>query len=47
MGLERREQKVAIVSGATDGIGFEVAKALVCEGYKVIAMGRNPEKGAA
>lgn len=46
MGLEQRDQKVAIVTGATDGVGFELAKALVCEGYRVIAVGRNPDKGA-
>lgn len=46
MGLEPQGQKVAIVTGATDGVGYEVAKALVCEGYHLFAVGRNPEKGA-
>ena len=46
MGLERRDQKVAIVTGATDGVGFELAKRLVCEGLRVIAVGRNADKGA-
>ena len=46
MGDERRVQKVAIVTGATDGVGFEVAKALVCEGHRVIAVGRDQDKGA-
>ena len=46
MGVEPQEQKVAIVTGATDGVGYEVAKALVSEGFRVFAVGRNLEKGA-
>ena len=46
MGSDGTDQLVAIVTGATDGVGFELAKALVSEGYRVIALGRNAQKGA-
>lgn len=38
--------KVAIVTGATSGIGQDTAAALAAEGALVIAAGRNPENGA-
>ncbi len=37
-------QKVIFITGATDGIGFETARALVKLGHHVIVHGRNPEK---
>lgn len=37
-------QKVILVTGATDGIGFETAKALVKLGHHVLIHGRNPSK---
>ncbi len=40
------EGKVAIVTGATGGIGLEVAKQLGKHGCTVILNGRNDEKGA-
>lgn len=39
------ERKVAIVTGATSGIGLEVAKRLGKDGFIVIVNGRNDELG--
>lgn len=36
--------KTILITGATDGIGFETAKALVSQGHNVLLHGRNPEK---
>ncbi len=38
--------KVAVVTGATGGIGFQVAKKLGSEGYMVVLNGIEDEKGA-
>jgi NAD(P)-dependent dehydrogenase (short-subunit alcohol dehydrogenase family) len=40
-------QRVAVVTGASSGIGKETAKALASQGWRVIAIGRDPERTAA
>jgi len=39
--------KVVVVTGASSGVGFETALGLARDGYRVIALGRNPERMAA
>lgn len=38
---------VAVVSGATSGIGTEIARRLHADGMRVVIAGRSPERGAA
>jgi NAD(P)-dependent dehydrogenase (short-subunit alcohol dehydrogenase family) len=38
--------KVVLVTGATNGIGLEAAKALAAKGATIIGVGRNPQKCA-
>lgn len=40
-------EKVAIVTGGSAGIGFAIAKALVTEGAKVVLAARDAERGQA
>ncbi len=40
------EQRVAVVTGASSGIGKETAKAFVRMGWHVIGTGRDPERSA-
>jgi NAD(P)-dependent dehydrogenase (short-subunit alcohol dehydrogenase family) len=40
-------QRVALVTGSTDGLGREVARRLASEGAHVIVHGRNAERGKA
>jgi NAD(P)-dependent dehydrogenase (short-subunit alcohol dehydrogenase family) len=41
------QAKVAVVTGASSGIGREAAKALAAAGWRVIGLGRDPQRGAA
>ena len=38
------QNKVVMVTGATNGIGFEAAKALAAQGATIVGVGRNPQK---
>nr|WP_124980264.1 SDR family NAD(P)-dependent oxidoreductase [Nonlabens xiamenensis] len=44
--MMKNKGRVAIVTGATGGIGFETAKRLGTEGFIVVLNGRNDEEGA-
>ena len=45
--MGRLDSKCAIVTGATSGIGRATAIMFAKEGARVVATGRNAEKGAA
>ncbi|MFV8816951.1 SDR family NAD(P)-dependent oxidoreductase [Haliea sp. E17] len=40
------ESRVAVITGASSGIGREAAKALARDGWRVFAIGRNPKRCA-
>lgn len=43
--MQKNENKVALVSGANTGVGFQIAKALAENGYTVYAGSRDLDKG--
>lgn len=45
--MQNNENKIALVSGANTGVGFQIAKALVENGYTVYAGSRDFAKGEA
>ncbi|MFC3158309.1 SDR family NAD(P)-dependent oxidoreductase [Chryseobacterium arachidis] len=45
--MQNNENKVALVSGANTGVGFQIAKALVENGYIVYLGSRDLKKGEA
>jgi len=45
--MSKSENKIAVVTGATGGIGFEISKRLGKDGYTIILNGIEEESGAA
>ncbi len=45
--MNKAEPRVAVITGASSGIGKETAKALAAQGWRVIAIGRNPARTEA
>lgn len=45
--IPQRKDGLAVITGSTEGIGYEDALALSSAGWNVIVMGRNAQKGAA
>ncbi|MCW5697007.1 MAG: SDR family oxidoreductase [Bauldia sp.] len=45
--IPSQQGRVAIVTGATSGLGLEAARQLARAGARVVVAGRNPQKGAA
>lgn len=45
--MDTDKKKVALVTGANTGVGFQIAKGLANEGYTVYVGARNLQKGEA
>lgn len=45
--MPQRKNGLAVITGSTEGIGYEDALALTKAGWNVVMMGRNAQKGAA
>lgn len=45
--VEQTNTRVAVITGASSGIGKETAKTLLQQGWRVIGVGRDPERCAA
>jgi NAD(P)-dependent dehydrogenase (short-subunit alcohol dehydrogenase family) len=45
--MTANNRQVAVVTGASSGIGKETAKTLAERGWRVIAIGRDPDRSAA
>lgn len=43
--VEKASPRIAVVTGATSGIGFEVVRALANAGWKVVGVARSPLRG--
>lgn len=44
--IPQRNEGLALITGSTEGVGYEDALALLLAGWSVIIMGRNSQKGA-
>jgi len=44
--IPQRNEGLALITGSTEGVGYEDALALLSAGWNVIIMGRNSQKGA-
>jgi NAD(P)-dependent dehydrogenase (short-subunit alcohol dehydrogenase family) len=42
-----QDKPLALVTGANQGIGFQIAKDVVAQGFKVLVASRNSERGEA
>lgn len=45
--LPSGEQRVAVITGGNSGLGYECAKQMIVQGYKVVIACRNPTKAEA